>query len=486
MGTKRFCILHSNDMHGDFLAEGKDGGKSVGGLALLSAYINKVRKEEKNVLYMIAGDMVQGSLIDSEYKGISTMGIMNYLAPDVVTLGNHEFDYGLAHLLFLEKVANFPVVNANLYIKPGNKRLMRPFVILEKDGFSILVTGIITEKVMDQIKGDNLIGSFVTLEEASNEVGRICNAYRNEDIDLTVLLTHIGLESDVEFARLLRPEWGVDLIIGGHSHSIIEKPLEENGIIIVTAGTGTDQIGRLDIEVDDETNHIIGYQWRLVTVDDAMVTPDNELEGYIASFQSKVDNKYNSMLSKLTYKHTHPKREVETEIGNLFADALAEMLGCDLVLLASGSIRSKEIGPVVTLRDLMTCFPYNDVLTSFTVTGEQLRRIFANVMRPSNRNGEGECYQVNSKVRAVHDDRTGELTELELGRQTGRRWRAIIHSCSKVTMHGMLAPTLGVTLEELSAIKAKVVSTSAREVLEEWLRDHQNVGRKVEGRLTFV
>ena len=105
MGTKRFCILHSNDMHGDFLAEGKDGGKSVGGLALLSAYINKVRREENNVLYMIAGDMVQGSLIDSEYKGISTMGIMNYLAPDVVTLGNHEFDYGLAHLLFLEKVA---------------------------------------------------------------------------------------------------------------------------------------------------------------------------------------------------------------------------------------------------------------------------------------------------------------------------------------------------------------------------------------------
>ena len=119
MGTKRFCILHSNDMHGDFLAEEGREGSSIGGLALLSAYINKVVSEEANVLYMIAGDMVQGSLIDSEYKGISTMGIMNYLAPDVVALGNHEFDYGLAHLLFLEKVANFPIVNANLYIKPG-------------------------------------------------------------------------------------------------------------------------------------------------------------------------------------------------------------------------------------------------------------------------------------------------------------------------------------------------------------------------------
>ena len=104
MNTKKFTILHSNDMHGDFLAEiqGHEG-KLVGGLALLSSYINKVRQEEENVLYVIAGDMVQGSLIDTEYKGISTMEIMNYLDPDVVALGNHEFDYGLPHLLFLEK-----------------------------------------------------------------------------------------------------------------------------------------------------------------------------------------------------------------------------------------------------------------------------------------------------------------------------------------------------------------------------------------------
>jgi 5'-nucleotidase/UDP-sugar diphosphatase len=89
---KKFTILHSNDMHGDFLAEVKAGeGKLIGGLALLSGYINKVRREEENVLFVISGDMVQGSLIDFEYKGISTMEIMNYLAPDVVALGNHAY-----------------------------------------------------------------------------------------------------------------------------------------------------------------------------------------------------------------------------------------------------------------------------------------------------------------------------------------------------------------------------------------------------------
>ena len=100
MSTQKFTILHSNDMHGDFLAEsGGQSGDLIGGLALLSGYINKVRSEEENVLFVIAGDMVQGSLIDSEYKGISTIEIMNYLSPDVVSLGNYELDYGLGHSL---------------------------------------------------------------------------------------------------------------------------------------------------------------------------------------------------------------------------------------------------------------------------------------------------------------------------------------------------------------------------------------------------
>lgn len=75
-----------------------------------------MRNEEKNVIYTISGDMFRGSLIDSEFQGISTIEIMNLLAPDVVSLGNHEVDYGLAHLLFLEKCATFPIVNANMYL----------------------------------------------------------------------------------------------------------------------------------------------------------------------------------------------------------------------------------------------------------------------------------------------------------------------------------------------------------------------------------
>lgn len=486
MNTKKFCILHSNDMHGDFLAELRaSDGRQVGGLALLSGYINKVRKEEENVIYVIAGDIVQGALIDSEYKGISSMAIMNYIAPDVVALGNHEFDYGLPHLLFLEKVANFPIVNANLYIKSYNKRLMKPYVVLKKGGSDILVTGVITEKVMDSIKGDNLISSFVTLEEASQEVGKISNAYKNDDIDLTILLTHIGLESDIELANMLKPEWGIDLIIGGHSHTYMERPEYKNGIVIVHAGMGTDQIGRLDVVVDLDTNAIIDCQWRMVNIDDSLIQPDPGLERYIKSYQDQVDNKYNGMICKLAYEHTHPSRTVETSLGNLFTDALAEMAECDVMFLASGSIRSPSLGPLVTLKSMRTCFPYNDYLTRFTITGDQLKRIFGHIMRKENRAGEGECYQVNGKIRAVYNDAERSLVDLRFDEEPVEDERKYT-ICLQAYHYRNSESYLKVTNEELQKIKTKVVSTSTQEVLEEWLRNHQNEGRKIEGRLVYL
>jgi 5'-nucleotidase len=485
--TKKFTILHSNDMHGDFLAEMQgEGGKLIGGLALLSGYINKVREEEENVLYVISGDMVQGSLIDAEYKGISTMEIMNYLAPDVVALGNHEFDYGLPHLLFLEKMANFPIVNANLYIKKYNKRLMQPYLILRKAGFDILFTGIITEKVMDALKQDELISSFVSLEEASREVGKITNAYKNDDIDLTILLTHIGFESDIELAALLRPEWGVDMIIGGHSHTVLDEPAIENNILITQAGVGTDQIGRFDILVDDDTNSIVEYKWQLIPIDENLAEPDERLDEYIDSFKEEVDRKYNTIISKLAFTHTHPVREIETSLGNLLADAFAETAECDVMLLGSGSIRSEKLGPLVTLRDLYTCFPYDDTLTRFTVHGGKLEKIFSHIMREENRNSEGECYQVNEKVRAEYDDANQRLSSLRLNEN-----RVSLQERYTLCLQGYhfknSAEYLNVTQEELlESGKTKVVSTSAQEVLEEYLRTHQNINRKVEGRLVYI
>ena len=484
--TQKFTILHSNDMHGDFLAEVKEGsGHMIGGLALLSGYINKVREEEENVIFAIAGDMVQGSLIDAEYKGVSTIELMNFLSPDVVTLGNHELDYGLPHLLFLEKVANFPIVNANLYIKGIGKRLMTPYIILEVGGFNIMFIGIITEKVMDSLAMDQLIGTFVSTQDAAEEIGKICNAYKYDDIDLTVALTHIGIESDIELARMLKPEWGVDMILGGHSHTVLDQPLEVNNILIAQAASGTDQVGRFDITVDDATDAIIEWKWELVPINSDIAQPDQALEDFVNGYRDKVDEKYNAVITRFSEKLLHPEREEETTLGNIMADALYENAETDVLLLGSGSIRSQELGPVVTLGTLKACFPYDDSLTRHKINGKQLTDIFSHIMRIENRDGEGECYQVNSGVKARYSESGAKLISLTINDEP-----IVDDAIYTITLQNYHISNslgnLGISHEDLMALgNGKVVTTSAYQVLEEWFRQNHNISRKIEGRLVF-
>jgi 5'-nucleotidase len=473
-------------MHGDFLAEVQGAeGNLIGGLARLSGYINTVRNQERNVLYVISGDMVQGSLIDSEYKGISTMEIMNYLSPDAVTLGNHELDYGLSHLLFLEKMANFPIVNANMYIKKYHKRLFRPYLILNVDGFDILFIGIITEAVLMSLKEDSDVGTFVGLEDAVTEVGKICSAYRDEDIDLTILLTHVGFESDRILAAMLDPTWGVDLIIGGHSHTILEKPAEVNGILIVQAGVGTDQVGRFDIVVDDDTNSIVEWAWQLIPVDEELAEPDEELRSFIDTFKEEVDAKYNTLITRFATKLTHPQRTEETPLGNLFADLLAERAKTDVIFIGSGSIRVEALGPVVTLGNLAEAFPYDDILQKFTISGAQLKQIFAHIMRPENRCGEGECFQVNHGIQAIYNEVRKELESLSMNGEP-----VADQAHYTITLQGFhfknSAQNLGITHAELmERAGSTLVTSSVRYVVEEHMRSHQNQTNQVEGRLVY-
>jgi 5'-nucleotidase len=278
----------------------------------------------------------------------------------------------------------------------------------------------------------------------------------------------------------------VDIIIGGHSHTILTEPARVNNILIAQAGVGTNQIGRFDITVDDDTNSIVDWKWELIPIDNEHAEPDKRLQEYIESFKSEVDRKYNTVICKLTDELTHPKREIETALGNLFADAFAETGECDAVLVGSGSIRGQSLGPVVTLKDFRTIFPYDDCLTRFNISGAELKRIFAHIMRPENRNGEGECYQVNGRLKVVYNDNLRELESLTFN---GRP----LTDDQRLTLGVMgyhvnnCANYLNITEDELRASgNTKVVTTSAQEVLEEYLKNHQNIGRKVEGRLTWI
>ncbi len=318
------------------------------------------------------------------------------------------------------------------------------------------------------------------------EVGKISNAYKNNDIDLTIVLTHIGFDSDIVLAKMLKPEWGVDMIIGGHSHTVLEKPEEVNKILITQAGTGSDQIGRFDITVDDDTNSIIEYKWQLVPIVEGIAKPDEKLKEFISIFKKQVDDKYSTILTKFAQKLTHPKREIETPLGNALADAITASASSDVIFLGSGAIRVKELGPVVTLGDFMACFPYDDSLTSFKITGAQLKKIFEHIMRIENRDGEGENYQVNSGVAATYSDKDKKLLSLVVAGKPVED-KATYTICLQGYHYNNCTDYLNITPEELVAIEPpKVVSTSAQEVLEEYLRNNQNLNAKIEGRLSYI
>ena len=483
---KKLTLLHSNDMHGDFLAEEVDD-KLVGGVSMLSGYISKVREEVPNTLYCIAGDMFRGSVIDSDFKGISTIEIMNILSPDVVTLGNHETDYGLSHLLFIEKCANFPIINANLHIKINNARLFRPYKIIELDGMKILFIGILTEEVLAQTKTEGLVGTFVDVEEAAKEVGKICNAHNAIDIDLTVLLTHIGFEEDKRLAEMLDPAYGVDVIIGGHSHTFLEKPEKVNDILIVQAGTGTDQIGRFDITVDTLHNTVARYKWRSVPIDSRHCPRDEALEKLLKKYKSSTDLKYSRVVTRLARKLTHPERTQETELGDLFAEILRESLHLDIMLLGSGSVRNPELGPIVLLSDLTECFPYDDAIHMLHIKGSQLRRMIAYMLRDEVWQGAHcEFYQFSDGFRVTYDRKTHSFVEFSLNGEPIEDERLYTVGMQSFTFNNTEI-AFNITMDELSKNGGtRVVATSCRDVLDEYLTEHQHLGHETDGRLTVL
>ncbi len=483
---KKLTLLHSNDMHGDFLSENTDQNL-VGGVSMLSGYVDRVRREEANTLYCIAGDMFRGSVIDSEFMGLSTIEIMNAIAPDVVTLGNHETDYGIAHLLFLEKCAKFPIINANLYIKSNFARLFKSHIVLEADGMKILFIGIITESVMKSAKNDTAVGSFVDIHEAATEIGRICNAYNATDIDLTVLLTHIGFEEDKALASQLDKAWGVDIIIGGHSHTFIEKPEIVNDILIVQAGTGTDQIGRFDIVVDTAENNIENWQWQAVPINSSTCPKDEDIEKILGTYKQQTDAKYNRIITRLARRLTHPSRTQETELGGLFADILAQSLGLDIMLVGSGSIRTDGMGPLVMYRDLVETFPYDSPVYMLKISGAQLKQMFLYMLRDEVWQGvHSSLLQLSGRLKVVYDISHSKMTAFEFDGQPIKDEMIFTVGVQQYQYNNFeLIFDTEITSVEKNG-KARVAATSITDVLEEYLTSHQHISHHTDGRLTLI
>lgn len=251
-GQKNLVILHTNDTHSRIepIPETDRVAGDKGGVIRRIKYIDQVREENKNVLLFDTGDFLQGTPYFNLFKGEVEMEAMNLMRYDVVTLGNHEFDYGMDVLEKVVRRAKFPIISSNYdFSETQLNNLIKPYLILKKDGMKIGVIGINIQP-QGLIASDNYKGmKFLDpLKTANNLAQKLKTTHK---CDVIICLSHLGYMADTKLASQTR---NIDIIIGGHSHTNMKTPDilknidNKNVLIFQTAGRGV-YVGRIDVEL---------------------------------------------------------------------------------------------------------------------------------------------------------------------------------------------------------------------------------------------
>ena len=249
----RITILHTNDMHSRIEPFSSGSFKGIGGMAQRSSIINEIRKKEKNVLLFDAGDIFQGTPYFNFYGGELEFKLMSQMKYDAATLGNHDFDNGLDGLKKQLKHASFPFVCANYdFSRTILKNSFSPYKIFLRDGVKVGVFGIGVE--LNGLVPKELYKETKYLDPLI-EANKISDKLKNKKgCDLIVCLSHLGLmynSNKVSDLVIAQKSKHIDLIIGGHTHSFLEKPILETNldgkkVIINQVGWGGINIGKID------------------------------------------------------------------------------------------------------------------------------------------------------------------------------------------------------------------------------------------------
>lgn len=256
--SQNLIILHTNDTHSRIepVPETDKYNPDLGGVVRRAAYVEKVRNENDNVLLFDAGDFLQGTPYFNLFKGEVEIEAMNLLKYDAVTLGNHEFDYGMDVLIDIVKKAKFPIVCTNYDFSDTEiADIIKPYHIIYKEGVKIGIIGANIDP-LGLIASTHYEGvKFLPLTETINETAAML---RNElNCDMVIALSHTGIRTELELAENSR---NIDIIIGGHSHTFMSEPAIRNNLdgkevtIFQTNGRGV-YVGRLDVELEKRDNN---------------------------------------------------------------------------------------------------------------------------------------------------------------------------------------------------------------------------------------
>jgi 5'-nucleotidase len=252
----KLVILHTNDTHSQVEPTEKSTLKTsdMGGYARRMGEISQIREQEKNVLLVDAGDYSQGTPYFNFFNGRVEIDAMNRMKYDAGTLGNHEFDNGIDTLAVVLKNARFPMISSNYnFTNTALSGLIKPYIILEKAGLRIGIMALdvnpkslIFEKNYRGMEYEDPILK-------ANEISTLLK--KKEKCDVIICLSHLGANgtevNDFEVAHKTRY---IDVIIGGHSHSMITNTTEKNAagkpIVIAQMGKSGLYLGRVDLELE--------------------------------------------------------------------------------------------------------------------------------------------------------------------------------------------------------------------------------------------
>ena len=388
---QNLVILFTSDVHC-----GIENGFGYEGLA---AVRDTLKAQGNHVLLVDNGDSIQGEPVGTMTTGEANIKLMNAVGYDIATIGNHEFDYGMARFLELAEMAEFPYISCN-FVKDGAP-VFAPYIIKEFDGVKVAFVGISTPKTITssapkyfQDDAGNFIYGFCqdeTGEALYAAVQKAIDDATAEGAQYVIGMAHLGNESACQpwtYADVIANTTGMDALLDGHSHDTDQvEMLNKDGETVLRSGCGTklEGIGYLTIGTDGSLQTGI-YTWTNDVSAPELFGINNEVSVAVEEATSALDAKLNEVVAKTAVdliiydpvavdengKSIRIIRTAETNLGDLCADAYRVMGGADVAVVNGGGIRSTIKAGDITLNDILLVHPFGNSMCVIEVTGQEL------------------------------------------------------------------------------------------------------------------
>ncbi|MEQ6201612.1 bifunctional metallophosphatase/5'-nucleotidase [Sulfitobacter sp. HNIBRBA2951] len=389
-------ILHTNDFHARFEpiskydgpcgAEDNTEGKCFGGTARLVNAIAEARGRTNNAILVDGGDQFQGTLFYSYYKGKMAAEFMNKLGYDGMTVGNHEFDDGPEVLAGFMDAVDFPILmsNADVSAEPLLADKLAKSTVIERGGEKIGLIGLTPEDTDELASpGDN-----ITFSDPVAAVQGEVDALTAMGVNKIIVLSHSSYAVDQKVAA---ETTGVDVIVGGHSNTLLSNtndraegpyPTMVGDTAIVQAYAYGKYLGELNVTFDD-AGTITEASGEPILID-AAVTEDAATVARIAELAQPLEEIRNKVVAQTAEPIGGDRavcRAVECTMGNLIADAMLARVadqGISVAIQNGGGIRASIDAGEVTMGDVLTVLPFQNTLSTFEVTGAVLLEALEN------------------------------------------------------------------------------------------------------------